>query len=617
MSVELDEVSGFLAQHEPFSRLPAAALAQVTAAMAMEYVRRGSRIVTLGERNDRLHVIRTGAVDVIGEEGILLDRREAGRTFGYSTLVGEPESRYSMVAVEDTLLLVLSREAFGELVRAHPDIDRFYSSLSLRISRAAAELRSDPTQDVLATGVRQMMGDRGAVQTDVATSIRDAAVAMMDGHVSSLLITSGGELAGILTDKDLRARVVAGGVDPSRPVAEVMTADPTTIVPEALAFEAMLLMSELGIHHLPVVEDGRILGVVSSGDLSRLLKANPIFLTADLSRRGVDELEGAYRRAAETVIRLGDRGAGARESAQVLTTVGDALVRRLISLFEESAGPAPVDYAFVAVGSQGRREMGPASDQDNALILSDDYDEATHGNYFERLSTFVCTGLDRAGQVLCPGNMMAMNPDWRVTRSEWMDTFHRWITAPQPDALLNAQIYFDMRVVAGNAELAEEVHAFAVDLAAGAPRLHAHLAALAARREPPLGFFRGFVLEKNGEYADTLDVKKGGTAALVQMARLYAIKAGVTAVGTRERFEHSAGKSLSPEGAENLLDAFDFLSALTHRYQAQQLRSGNEPDYHVDPAQLSTSNRENLRDAFQIIKKMQAALSTAHPVRSI
>lgn len=617
MSVELDEVSGFLAQHEPFSRLPEEALAEVTSAMTMEYVRRGQQIVTLGQRNDNLHVIRTGAVDVIGDEGILLDRRDAGRTFGYSTLVGEPESRYTITAVEDTLLLVMPREAFAALVEKHPDIDRFYSSLSLRISRAAAELRSDPAQDVLATGVREMMGDRGAVQTDAATSIRDAARAMIDGNVSSLIITSGGVLAGILTDKDLRGRVVAGGVDPTRAVAEVMTPDPVTISPDALAFEAILLMSELGVHHLPVVEEGRTVGVVSSGDLSRLLKANPIFLTADLSRRGVAELEGAYRRAAETAIRLIDRGAGARESAQVLTTVGDALVRRLITLFEESAGPAPVEYAFVAVGSQGRREMGPASDQDNALILADDYDEASHGDYFDRLSTFVCTGLDRAGQVVCPGGMMAMNPEWRMTRSEWMDTFHRWIMAPQPDALLNAQIYFDMRALAGAPELAEDVHAAAVELAAGAPRLHAHLAALASRREPPLGFFRGFVVEKNGEYADTLDVKKGGTAALVQMARLYAIKAGVTAVGTRERFELSAGHSLSPQGAENLLDAFDFLSALTHRYQAQQLRAGNAPDYHIDPAQLTTSNRENLRDAFQIIKKMQTALSSAHPVRSI
>lgn len=617
MSVELDEVVDFLAQHEPFSRLPSHILADVTSAMTMEYVRRGQEIVTRGQRNDNLHVIRTGAVDVVGEGDILLDRRDAGRTFGYSTLVGEPESRYTIVAVEDTLLLVLPREAFAELIEDNPDIDRFYSSLSLRISRAAEQLRGDAGQDVLATGIRTMIEGHGAVQAEQTVSIRGAAQTMIEGNVSSLLLTAGGVLTGILTDKDLRGRVVAGGIDPARPVSDVMTENPVTISPDALAFEAMLMMSELGIHHLPVVDQGKVVGVVSSGDLSRLLKANPIFLTADLSRRNAEELEGAYRRAAETVIRLIDRGAGARESAQVLTTVGDALVRRLISLFEQSEGPAPVEYAFVAVGSQGRREMGPASDQDNALILADDFDEATHGDYFDRLSTFVCTGLDRAGQVVCPGNMMAMNPEWRKTRTEWMNTFHQWIMAPQPEALLNAQIYFDMRALAGAEWLAQDVHSSAVELAANAPRLHAHLAALASRREPPLGFFRGFVVEKNGEYADTLDVKKGGTAALVQLARLYAIKAGVTAVGTRERFEQAAGKSVSRPAAENLVDAFEFLSALTQRYQAQQLRAGATPDYHIDPEQLTTINRENLRDAFQIIKKMQAALSSTHPVRSI
>ena len=151
----------------------------------------------------------------------------------------------------------------------------------------------------------------------------------------------------------------------------------------------------------------------------------------------------------------------------------------------------------------------------------------------------------------------------------------------------------------------------------GSKRLHAHLAALATRREPPIGFFRGFVVERSGEYAATLDVKKGGTAAVVQMARLYAILVSATDVGTQERIEASAGQSISPRGAEDLLRAYDYISNLALRHQANQVRAGDEPNYRIDPTELSSIDRDALRDSFRIIKGLQSAMASKFPVRSI
>ncbi len=213
---------------------------------------------------------------------------------------------------------------------------------------------------------------------------------------------------------------------------------------------------------------------------------------------------------------------------------------------------------------------------------------------------------------------MAMNPDWRMTVTQWTNTFHTWITAPEPEALLHAQTFFDMRAIHGVLELADNVHTTAVDMAAHSGRLHAHLATLAARREPPLGFFRGFVVDRSGDYANTLDVKKGGTAAIVQMARLYALSAGIDAVGTRPRLQAAASAgAVSERGAEDLIDAFDFLTTISLRQNAEQLRRGQKPNYHIDPKELGKLDREHLRDAFQIIKGMQSALSTQYPVRSM
>lgn len=623
MSVELDEVRRFIAAHEPFSRLPDEALEEIPRRMTMRYIPRGQQIYAAGDRNDYLYLIRSGAVDVIDSDGLLLDRREAGRTFGYSTLVGEPESRYAMTTVEDSLLLLLPREDFLEITAAHPDIERFYSSQSRRIAHAARQLHANENTentDLLAVPVRSVADGRVPVMVDATATIRQAAQEMAEHNVSSVLITRNGRLEGIVTDKDLRIRVVAAGADISASITEIMTTGLTTLDPDHLAIDALLFMSESGIHHLPIVDkDGdTVIGIVTSGDIARLLRANPVYITADIARLPREELTGVFRKSAETITRsLSQGGTATGEISRVITSVADTLVRRLAALAHEELGPAPVDYCFVAVGSQGRREMGPASDQDNALILADTYRPAEHGDYFQALTTFICQGLHDAGQVLCPGDMMAMNPDWRMTKTQWLDTFRKWVGAPEPDALLHTQVYFDMRGLAGDTTMAEDVHAYAVELARGSNRTLAHLAALASRREPPLGFFRGFVVERSGEYADAMDVKKGGTAGIVQLARYYSLKDGTTVVGTRERIEASAGRALSTEAARNLVDAFDYLSNLGLNHQAEQLRAGQEPNYYINPAQLSTMNRENLRDAFGIIKKQQSLLASAPGVRNV
>ncbi len=617
MSIELDEVHDFLAAHEPFMRLPDEELHHLPRVAVIRYVRRGETILHLGAPNDQLHIIRSGAIDVIDKDGLLLDRRDTGSSFGYSTLVGENSSRYTMTAVEDTLLIEIPREEFTALAERNPDLNRFYASQSRRVRSAAAELRKDTSSDVL----RTKLGDfkiPDPAGTSPRTSIRDAARQMEEANVSSLLIMDNGALRGIITDRDLRGRVVATGLDISLPVSEVMTPHPRTVASDNLAFEAMLFMAELSIHHLPVVDNGQVTGIVTTPDIMRLLRHDPIYLTADLSRRNSpEEMSDAYRRASEVAVRFIERGASAEETAAIMTIAADSLARRLLAIAEERFGPPPVPYAFVVLGSQGRREMGLASDQDNAMVLSDDYDEAEHGQYFADLADFVCQSLDMAGQVLCPGDMMASNPQWRQTVSQWEDTFHSWVTAPNADALLHAQTFFDFRAIHGDLALGERVHAAAVQMGHGATRLHAHLATLAVHREPPLTFFRGLVVDRSGDYANTLNVKKGGTAGIVQMARLFAVSAGIEAVGTRQRLAQAAGETVSEPGARDLLDAFEYLRAITFRHQAAQLRAGETPDYNIDPKQLGKLDRDHLRDGFQIIKNMQNALANRYPVRSI
>lgn len=620
MSVELDEVYQFIAAHEPFSHLPDDTLRSLPSTMGITYVRRGDVIVEPGQRNDSLYIIRSGAVDIVGDNNTLLDRRGEGLNFGYSTLVGEPESQYLMQAVEDSVLMILPREAFGELLAAHPDLHRFFQTASRRVRAAAKEVEDQGSTDVLRTPVIDVVAARTLVTCGPDTSIADAAQLMEDSRVSCLVIEGEGT-TGILTDRDLRTRVVARRVDPDRPVAEVMTTPVRTINGGALVFEAMLAMSESGIHHLPVDNAGAITGVITSSDFMRLLQTDPIYLAADVERASYDELAGAYQRAATVAVRLFERGASAAEAQRLLTAIADAVARRLVAVGVDKLGAPPVPFAFVAVGSQARSEMGPASDQDNALVLGDEFDPAVHGEYFQRLGEFICQGLAHAGQALCPGDMMASNPAWRMTVSQWVSTFHGWVTAPDPNALLHAQVFFDFRAIAGAGdgwrEMADRVRKAVLSSAHGSRRLHTHLAALATFREPPIGIFRGFVVERSGDYAATLDIKRGGTAAVVQMARLYALTAGVDEVETAARLRAAAGSTVSEKGAFDLLDAYTYLSDAAMRHQAAQVRAGETPNYHIDPKQLPERDKAALRDAFGVIKSMQNGLANKYPTRAV
>lgn len=624
MSVELDEVRAFLRETPPFSELADRDLATIASKLTMRYARRGQDIVRAGAANDHCFIVRSGLVDVFDPAGTLLDRRDIGHHFGYSTLMSDSPSLYTMTAVEDSLFLSMSADTFKELNDTYPEVRRFYGGENARIRAVASKLRSSAASEALRTRVGEVMASN-PVTCKPTDTIQQAAQIMTDRGVSSVLVVGEArgahetQVLGILTDRDLRRRVIAKARDVNEPVTTIMTPDPETISPDMLIFEAMLLMAEKGYHHLPVADEGAVVGMIVVGDLLSTLHTDPVYATATLARKtDIDEIAEVAASARAMIVRYIERGVSSEEVSKLLTVIADAVARRFLTLAEEELGAPPVPYAFVVLGSQGRKEMGLASDQDNAIIIDDSFDEDAHGDYFRRLAESVCGNLAKAGYELCPGDMMASNPAWRMTLGKWSETFHHWVTAPTSDALLNAQTFFDIRGIHGELSLVDALRGSYVPIASNSGRLHAHLANLAANREPPLGFFRGLVLEKSGDHADTLDVKKGGTAAVVQMARLFAVAGALPQLSTRERLAAGAGAgTVSSQGAADLADAFEFLATVQFQHQMQQVNAGQQPDNHLNPKNLSRLEREHLRDAFNVIRKMQQSLGAKYPIRTL
>lgn len=612
MDVEVREVADFLAAHEPWSELPRRLVDELATRMQVRYYRRGTKVMTLGEPNHVVHVLRSGAVDIVDAQGQLVERTEPGGSFGASSLLSKAPSRYTITAIEDSLAYVMSAEVFNHLNEHQPAVRAFYEGVAENRLRAATTTVSRADQGAsawLGLELGEIAAGREPITASPEASIREAAGIMRERNVSALMLVRGQELAGIVTDRDLRNKVVATGLDLSRPVSEVMSASPVTIEPTAHAFEALLLMTTTNIRHLPLVVEGRAVGLVSQGDLLRLEQANPLFLVGDIARQdSVAGLAAVNRRRTQVVAQLFAQDATADDITHLMTALADATHRRLIELAVAELGEAPGRWAWLVLGSQARRELGLASDQDHAILYADDIAPDQLG-WFEQVAVRVRDGLAECGYPVCDGDVMATNPAWRASESQWRTYFSRWLNEPDAQAVLHSQIFFDARVAHGDTALFEKVHAEVLAMAPQSRRFLAHLANQAVQRQPPIGFFRGFVLEKEGEHRDTLDLKAGGVHAVIELARVHALNHGIGQVGTTERLRALAAQGhLSQQNADDLVDAFLFCSHVRLRHQNRQLSEGGEPDNFVSPDELSTFEKRHLRDAFGVIRKAQEGL---------
>jgi CBS domain-containing protein len=434
------------------------------------------------------------------------------------------------------------------------------------------------------------------------------------GATSVIVLGPEGRPQGIVTDRDLRERVIAAGRSSDEPVTAIMTTPLVSISPEAFVFEALLEMTRRGIHHLLVVEGGQPVGVITSDDLLRLEASQPLELaralqaSASLGDLGalVPELTAATRR-------LFEQGLTGYELGRIVAELNDVVVRRVLGLAEQELretghGPPPVPFCWLALGSEGRREQTLRTDQDNALVYADPT-AATRSRaerYFQELAARAVAGLIRLGYPRCPADAMASNPKWCQPLAVWRGYFDEWAHVTTPRNLMDASIYLDFRPVAGETRLAlhlrQEIHA-QVKAWRSFPR---YLARIAVSHAPPLGRFRRFKLQRqNGRRG--VNVKLGGLLLLTNALRAYAVELGLEETNTLERLEAAArvGSCFTTAEVEDVRQAYETIFHLRLRHQLAQLAAGEAPDNFIDPRALSAADQRRLTEAFRVIRDLQ------------
>lgn len=607
MASELWEIEQFIDTVLPFHYLPASEQQLLVGQMVVRYFRRGAPFPP--EQNPHgLWIVRSGALVLRdAQSGALVDTLSEASVYHHNQASA---SLLQAELAEDCLFYFLPQAIVSGLIERFDSFAlHFEQAAHQRLSRAVVTMReqSRAMQGLLTSDVRQLVR-RSPVTAPADISIREAATRMTEAGVSSLLITEQELLVGMITDRDLRRRCLVAGISPDASVSEIMTRKLTTTGPETPAFEAALIFSRENIHHLPIVNRrGQVLGLVSTSDLLRQHATHAVHLVRDaMAADSVAQLARVGHKLADLQLQLVQMGADNEVLGEAVVTVTDALARRLWQLAEHEFGPPPVSYAWVVMGSQARREQTPHTDQDNALILDDAFVPALHQGWFAKATGFVSEGLAQAGLKHCPGEMMAVNPQWQQTVTQWQHQFDTWIDQPESHALMFACHFFDMRVVTGRALLADQIWQHVRPKVARSELFFYKLIENTLNHRMPLGFFRHKLVLDSESRAHGLDVKQVGLLPIIDIARVHALKADIEERHTLNRL-HKAGQRgcLSAESAAELMDAWRLFYMLRNRHQAQATQEHQPLDNLIPVRELSRLEQDHLRDAFRVVSDHQ------------
>ena len=606
MDSALTEISEFIQAIPPMDLLPSNILEQVVKEISICYVRRGESLPPKDVSDENLYILRKGALSSVTADDELLARYGEGEIC--TVFCFNNNDNIKVTTDEDTLLYSINYNSFYQLAGEFSDVMAFFQQTSeQRLNKKMLQVNEDAILNASLLNSSIANFYHSPVVTIASdASIQQAAILMTEKGLSCLVITDNEQPLGIVTDKDIRRRCVAQGLAIDQPVSAIMTDNMATIDLKNTAYDALMMMTQKHIHHLPVTVNNQLKGMVTVTDLMNNEGQNAVNIISVIHKaKSVSELTDISHMIPKLQIRMAKLGTTADHVGKSISAITMAFTIRLIEMAEKLLGPPPVPYAWLAAGSQARQEQFAHSDQDNALIISNDM-QPQHNYWFKDLATFVSDGLAACGFIYCPGDVMATNPKWCQTQDVWTQYFAKWINTPEPKALMHCSIFFDLATVYGDSSLLEQVQTNMLKTTQRSTLFIAHLSRNALNLRPPLGFFRDFVLIQDGENKATLDLKHNGIAPIVDLARIYALSEGISSVNTIERLQQAAGTpSLTKASAANLIDAYEFLSMLRMMHQANKLQQGQQPNNYLSPKEISKLEREHLKDAFKVIKTMQ------------
>ncbi len=601
----------FIEKIDPFDMLPKPALREIASQVQITYVGKGEVLDPCGQgQKKNLYIIRTGSLEQRKENGVLRAKLGPEDLFGFTFLNDEHQSSetYTAIAIENALVYLVPKTALEAVFKIYPECaEHFASQAQVRLKSALDVVWSNKEKGLFIRRVGDVASGQVAIVPS-SHSIQEAAEEMLSKHSPCAVVMENGMISGLMTDRDMTKRVIAKGVSTDRPITEVMTLSPLTISPDDLVLQAASMMMQFNIRNLPVVKDGRVVGLLTTTHLVQNHRVQAIFLIEKIKYAGSVRALAKFTPERQAIFEALVEGKVSPEViGRVMTMIMDAYTRRLIQIAMDKLGTPPCDFAWIVAGSHARNEVHMLSDQDSAIVLAED---ATENDrlYFKHLAMIVSSGLDSCDYPLCPGKFMAATPKWCQPLPVWKQYYRKWVESPEYEKLLNISVFLEIRTVFGNKEyettLRDELHN-------NIQNNRSFLTMLtndAVRTTPPLGIFNSLVLEKTGENSKTLNIKKYAINLIIDLARIYGLSVSCDLSATDERFKAAYEQgALSEDSYKNILNAYRFILSFRFSHQLEALKAGEEPNNQINPNKFGSFERKHLKDAFRIIAELQEA----------
>ncbi len=445
-------------------------------------------------------------------------------------------------------------------------------------------------------------------------TVQDVAGEMAKKRISSVVVTdSQGRPLGIVTERDMVRKVVAGCSEPvfDKKISGIMTPDPVCLAPDGTLFDALSVLSRSMIKHLPVVHHGRVAGIVTLRQIMKIRYAEPFVIIGRLEK---SETVEDFRNIKEQLVYLVREKLAANtdpvDIVTMLSLINSGIHKRLLKkAIKQQGSPPPVDFCFFVTGSHGRRENLLFPDQDFCLI-TEDYPDSQRDeidSYFYTVSKQLSDDLNGVGFPYCTGEIMAQNPKWRKTISEWMVFVSDIFRTEGPYTVRYLTLIFDSARMYGSQTLFDEYmnHAFR-EISHNYNILRQMHEEEEGRHKVPLGLFNTFITEKDKDHRGEIDMKKSGLIFIIEAARILALKHHIRKTSTLGRIQSLVDKGvIHRDDSEYFESAYRVILYHTLHAQAENYLEKSSNDYYLAPGKLSHRNREILKEAFKAITTLK------------
>lgn len=629
-------VADFLKDYPPFSFLHQKDLEKLSEQISIIYKDKDAIVFTENEKaHDSFYVVHKGAVALRkSQKNTVLDMCDEGDIFGLRPLLAQENYIMEAVAHEESILYAIPIAVFKPYALENRNVGNFLiESYASNTRNPYSDIHKDKLYGDLGQenlhsskdtfDLQPIQYSKKIVTCSPSTTARDVAKIMNKKKVGAILIVDEMLPIGIITDKDLRNKIVTGDFSILTTAESIMTKPVITYPKKMTVTEAQMAMMKSSISHLCLTKDGTIntkaVGILSKHDVMVALGNNPAVLIKALKRaKKVKEIKPIRARIMQLLQGYLDQNIPMTLIAKIITELNEACTTRVIEIsIEKMSSPPPVKFAWLALGSQGRSEQMLHTDQDNALVyenVSDVFKDETK-IYFLKFAALVNKGLFEIGYDYCPAEMMASNPKWCMSLDEWKSQVHYWITNPGKNEVLLSFIFFDYKVTYGDSEIVNELSESIFESVKANPIFYVHLVSGALQSPSPTGFFRQFLVEQDGANKDNFDIKRRALMPLTDAARVLILSHSVKSISnTAERFEKLA--ELEPNNRELYLSCSYSFKALL-KFRTKQGLLHNDSGQFIALESLSKMEKIKLKRTFKTIKELQELISVRFNISNV